>query len=174
MPLPIISRKARIEGCSDSDAREILDFLISVDDETWRTSSEIYTDLRNLLLDEFSFVPVINGRQDFSRESIERLPNAIFKKLVIFTIINMETYSREDISKIRSVFIHMEEEAIRGNMYISIRGRSLEVIKTILNRYDFPFTEVVYSDYLAKNKLDRGISIYNTMIIGIGNNILNI
>ena len=172
MPLPLISKEARTKGCSDSDAKLILDFFISVDHDIWESSGEIYTDIENLLLDEFKFVPIKDGRQDFSKSIVTRLPNAIYKKLAIYTIIHMNEYSNQNIDKILTVFLHLEESSISGYIYISIHGKSIQHILPILIENKVLHKEVLYSDYLNKNKLDRGISIHNTTIVSLAQALL--
>lgn len=172
MPLPEISIEARMKGCSDSDAKAILDFLISVDEDIWETGGEIYTDIENLLFDQFTFVPVIDKKQDFSNRVTTRLPNAIYKKLVVYTIIHIKEYTRENIDKIERVFLHLEESAITGFIYISIHGKSFSRIIPILTQHEILHRECLYSDYLNKNKLERGISIHNTSIVSLAQALL--
>ena len=174
MSLPLISHQACTKGCSDSDAKLILDFFISVDDDIWESSGEIYTDIQNLLLDIYTFVPIINDKQDFSKSIGTRLPNAIYKKLVIYTIIHINEYTNQNIEKILRVFLHLEESAISGYIYISIHGKSLQYILPILIEHKVLYREVLYSDYLNKNKLDRGISIHNTTIVSLAQALLKL
>jgi hypothetical protein len=172
MPLPLINKEARVKGCSDSDAKLILDFLISVSDDIWETGGEIYSDIENLLMDQFTFVPIIDDAQDFKKSRLLKLPNAIYKKLIIYTIIHMNEYSKENIHKILRVFLHMEEASITGYIYISIHGRSIHNILPILIEHTILHEEVLYNDYLNKNKLDRGIAIHNTAIVSLAQALL--
>jgi len=172
MPFPEISKESRLKGCSDSDAKLILDFLISVDDEIWESSGEIYTDIDNLFFDPFTFVPIIDKKQDFSNSVLTKLPNAIYKKLAIYTILHLHEYSHENIEKIERVFLHLEEAAITGYIYISVHGKSIQNILPVLIEHKIEHREVLYSDYLNKNKLDRGISIHNTCIVSLAQSLL--
>lgn len=174
MPIPNISRQARIKGCSDSEAKALLDFLISVPDDTWFNSYEIYSDLKALLLDNFEFVRVVDGVQDFQNARTERMPNAIYKKLLIYTIINIHNYSTEEIMKINYVFQYMEQEAITGYCYVSIHGRSIKSIQSVLDKEGAFYEIIDYSDYLANNKLDRGIPIHNTIIVILTNKLIGL
>ena len=173
MALPIINKEYRLKGCSDTDAKAILDFFISVDAHLWVTTGTLYRDIEDLLYDEFTFIPIIEGHQDFSKAVRTRLPNAIYRKLIVYTIIHISDYNTENIHKIMEVFTHLEEAAITGFNYISLHGKSIHEILPILIKYGIQYNEVLYSDYLKKNKLDRGISIHNTMIVSLCQALVN-
>mgnify|MGYP003344859141 CR=1 FL=1 len=76
--------------------------------------------------------------------------------------------------KINHVFQYMEQEAITGYCYVSIYGRSFGPIRQVLDRAGAFYEIIDYSDYLANNKLDRGIPIHNTLIVILTNKLLGL
>lgn len=167
-----ISRDARFRGCSDAEANYLLNYLLSTKIDEWE-HSDIYATLYDLLLDKFKFVPIINGKQNWKKSVVTILPNAIYKKLLIYIILHIRELKRDELMRLRNIITLLEGHAITGFIYVSSHGRAFDPVKQVLDTTKTRYDIVPYSDYLNQNKLDNGIAIHNTLIVFLINNLIN-
>jgi hypothetical protein len=166
-----ISSYERIKGCSDKTTDELLTLLLELPETAWE-SGEIYKNLHELLLDDLKFTPVINGKPQKNKSIITKLPNGIYKKLLVYTIIELPNMSKDNIRKTIKIFTRLEENAVTGFMYVSQYGRSFKPIKSIFDKTNTPYEIADYVDYLNNDKIDRGIAIHNTSLVFLAGNLL--
>ena len=163
-----ISVEERHKGCSDCEIVKIIDLLLQDPEIVWNDSDMF----RSLLLDEYQFVPVIKGQQDWEHSYNTLLPNGIYQKLLVYLIIHIQEYSTRDLKTLRNIFMSLEEEAITGFSYASIYGRAYNRVKRSLESNRMPVEIVIYSNHLANNKLDKGIPLHNTLLVFLINKLL--
>lgn len=166
--LSSISQETRIKGCSNKDALSILLFLAEIPDNVWN-HYEIYEQLRGLLFDELPFTAVSLDGKKLSRGTVlTTLPNGIYKKILVYLILNTDKFSSSQLRRLYSAFIHMEEAAITGYIYVSIHGASFELILERLKSYQIEPEIQFYVDALDRKSGDRvqkGLILSNTVIV---------
>lgn len=166
-----ISPQERIKGCSDKTAEALLTFLLELPDKAWE-NAEIYENLRGLLIDNFKYVPIIHEKPDYKKAHMTDLPNGIYRKLLVHTIIRLPTLTPKEINQVQKIFTHLEEQAITGFSYISIHGKAFAPIKSILETFGTDYEIINYTDHLNNNKLNRGIPIHNTLVVFLAQKLL--
>jgi hypothetical protein len=133
-----ISEELRQKGNSDKCIQDLLEILYKIggSDPTINfNNSDFITLISSILYDTKLFTPHdgkgnING---ISRE--ELLPNGIYRKLLVYLIINIEKIEQDKLDILLRLFTALEENNITGFMYIPFDGRSFPPITLILQKH---------------------------------------
>ena len=161
-----ISRELRQKGNSDKCIEELLELLYKIggDEPTINfNNSDFIIIISSILYDRKIFTPLnssgkING---IARE--ELLPNGIYRKLLVYLIINIEKIKQNNLDILLRLFTALEENNITGFMYIPLDGRSYSLISHILHNY-----KVLQNKgwiIVTSKKPEKQLIICNTTII---------
>jgi hypothetical protein len=162
-----VSSSLRIRGNSDKCIAELLDILYQIggDDPTTHFNNVEFTTLfHSIIFDRNQFTPIDSKGQIAIPSRFEILPNNIYRKMLVYIILQIETFNLQQLDILYRLFFAIEENAISGFMCISLKGRSYEQILEIIQRYNVePNYEWQSIDKLLK--LEKQLIICNTTVI---------
>jgi hypothetical protein len=162
-----VSPLLRLKGNSDKCIVELLDILYQIggDDPTAHFNEGQFTTLfHSILFDRRQFTPIDSKGKIAGPSRLDILPNNIYRKLLVYIILNLETFDVYQLDILRRLFVAIEENAISGYMYISLKGRSYEQILEKMRRYDVePNYGWLSIGHLSKT--EKQLIICNTTVI---------
>jgi hypothetical protein len=169
-----ISVELRYKGNSDKCIQDLLEILYKIggNDPTINfNNSDFIVIISSILYDTTIFTPHdgrgnING---IARE--ELLPNGIYRKLLVYLIINIEKLEQDKLDILIRLFTALEENNITGFMYIPFQGRSYTPILNILRRYNVQANNGWYIEH--PKKPERRLIICNTTLITLIQSLLH-
>jgi hypothetical protein len=161
-----ISPELRLKGNSDKCIEDLLKILYKIggDDPTQNfNNSDFITLISSILYDTKLFTPHdgkgnING---IARE--ELLPNGIYRKLLVYIIINSEKLEKDKLDTLNRLFTALEENNITGFIYIPLDGRAYTPITEILRRHKVIENKGWYIE--SGKKPEKQLIISNTTIV---------
>jgi hypothetical protein len=162
--------RARVLGNSDRCIQEIISIFLTignVDPLLQFNNSDFISICRTMFYDMKLYIPIDEKGHKVSKEHYgqELLPNGIFRKLIIYIIINIEQYTRDELTVLNQLFMSLEENNITGFMYISKKGRSIKEVIPILHKYKL---HIGYRKYVNnEGNVEDGLILCNTVIVGL-------
>ena len=162
-----VSSSLRMKGNSDKCIVELLDILYRIggDDPTAHFNEGKFTKLfHSILFDEQQFTPIDSNGKKAGPTRLEVLPNNIYRKMLVYIILNIETFDLHKLDILRRLFTATEENAINGYMYISLKGRSYRQILELLQRYTFE-PNYGWKSIDNSSKTEKQLIICNTTVI---------
>jgi hypothetical protein len=162
-----VSATLRKKGNSDKCIEDLLDILyrIGSDDPTHNFNNHEFLSLFQSILhdmQQFSSFDEKGNSVGMIRE--ERLPNRIYRKLLVYLIIHIDTFELDKLEILSRLFTTLEENAVGGYMYLSIKGRSYSTIFGLLKKYNIePDYGYQYVDNTSK--VERQLIISNLVVI---------
>jgi hypothetical protein len=162
-----VSLYLRAKGNSDKCIIELLDILYRIggnDPTTHFNDAKFTTLFHYILFDAQQFTPIDNRGKKAGPDRIEILPNNIYRKIIVYIILNFETFDLHQLDILRRLFIAIEENAISGYMYIPLKGRAYRQILELLLKYK---VEPNYGWNSVDNvlKTEKQLIICNTTVI---------
>lgn len=169
-----VSAELRYKGNSDKCIEDLLEILYKIggDDPTINFNNSDYISLMmSILYDTKIFTPHdghgnINGK---ARE--ELLPNGIYRKLLVYLIINIEKLEQVKLDILLRLLTALEENNITGFMYIPFKGRSFTLISEILQRNDVLTNNGWFIEH--DKKPEKRLIICNTTLITLIQSLLH-
>lgn len=169
-----VSKLQREKGNSDKCIQDLLEILYDIgrDDPTTNFNESQFLSLfKTIFFDIQQFIPIDNFGNISGKVRSELLPNNIYRKLLVYILINSHTFNQHQINILYRLFVCLEENAVGGYMYISIKGRSYNVILEKLRKYQI---EENYKFHIQEknSKPERCLIICNTILISLLGNMI--
>jgi len=169
-----VSKFYREKGNSDKCMQEFIDILYDIarDEPTKNfNESQFLSIYKTIFFDIQHFIPLDNFGNIAGDIRYELLPNNIYRKLLVYLLINSDDFNANQIDILYRLFVCLEENAVGGYMYISIKGRSYKSIIEKLRKYKI---EENYKFHILEksSKPERYLIICNTTIISIFGNMI--
>ena len=162
-----VSSSLRIRGNSDKCIAELLDILYRIggDDPTTHFNKVEFTTLfQSILFDNQQFTPIDSNGKIVGPNRLEMLPNNIYRKMLVYIILNIETFNLQQLDILYRLFFAIEENGISGFMGISLKGRSYGKILELLQRYTFE-PNYGWQSIDNSSKTEKQLIICNTTVI---------
>jgi len=163
-----VSVALREKGNSDKCIEDLLTILYRIggDDPTSNFNNHEFLSLfQSILHDMQLFTPPLDEKgKSVGMIREELLPNKIYRKLLVYIILNIDTFELDKLEILSRLFTTLEENAVGGYMYLSIKGRSYSTILKLLQKYDIELRyERRYVD--DKSRVERHLIIGNLVVI---------
>jgi hypothetical protein len=163
-----VSATLRKKGNSDKCIEDLLDILyrIGSDDPTHNFNNHKFLSLfQSILHDMQRFTPPLDKKgKSVGTSREELLPNKIYRKLLVYLIINIDTFELDKLEILSRLFTSLEENAVGGYMYLSVNGTSYLTILGLLQKYDIELSyERRYVD--DKSRIEMHLIISNLVVI---------
>lgn len=162
-----VSRELRKIGNSDKCIEELLDILLKIgrDDPTQHFNNSDFIQLMSsILYDTKPFIPLDAKGNIVGIPRDEILPNGIYRKLLVYIIINIDKLNKDTLDLLLALFTALEENGVTGFMYIPLNGRSYPLITPLLKKYNVNQNyDLQFVEY--KGKVERQLVICNTTIV---------
>ena len=162
-----VSSSLRIRGNSDKCIADLLDILYRIggDNPTAHFNDPEFTTLfQSILFDNQQFTPIDSKGKISGPNRLEMLPNNIYRKMIVYIILNIETFNIQQLDILYRLFFAIEENAISGFMCISLKGRSYGKILELLRRYTFE-PNYGWQSIDNSSKTEKQLIICNTTVI---------
>ena len=162
--------RARALGNSDRCIQEIISIFLTigtVDPLLQFNNSDFISLCRTMFYDMRLYIPIDETGQKIFKEHYtqELLPNGIFRKLIIYIIINIDQYTHDQLTILIQLFMSLEENNVSGFMYISKKGRAISEVLSILHKYEL---EIGYKKYINNDgNIEDGLILCNTIIVSL-------
>ena len=164
-----VSFELRKNGNSNKCIEELLSILqkIGGDEPTEHFNDSDFIQLiSSILYDTKPFTPLDTKGNIVGITRRELLPNGIYRKLLVYIIINIDKLNKDVLDLLRTLFTTLEENNVSGFMYIPLNGRAYEHIMIILKKYNVePIYDLYFVEY--KRKLENYLIICNTTIVAL-------
>ena len=162
-----VSHELRKIGNSDKCIEELLDILLKIGEseptENFNNPDFIQL-ISSILYDTKSFIPLNTKGNIVGATRREILPNGIYRKLLVYIIINIDKLNKDALDLLHTLFTTLEENNITGFMYIPLNGRSYPIITLLLKKYNVNQNyDLQFVEY--KGKVERQLVICNTTIV---------
>ena len=163
-----VSATLRKKGNSDKCIEDLLDILYRIggDDPTPNFNNHEFCSLfQSILQDMEQFTPRLDEKgKSVGTSRKELLPNKIYRKLLVYLIINIDTLELDKLEILSRLFTSLEESAVGGYMYLSVNGKSYLTILGLLQKYDIELCyERRYVD--DKSRIEMHLIICNLVVI---------
>ena len=162
-----VSQTLRLKGNSDKCIAELLDILYQIggDDPTTHFNKVEFTTLfQSILFGVQQFTTIDSKGKITGPNRLEVLPNNIYRKMLVYIILNIETFNLQQLDILYRLFFAIEENAISGFMCISLKGRSYGKILELLRRYTFE-PNYGWQSIDNSSKTEKQLIICNTTVI---------
>ena len=164
-----VSRELRKIGNSDKCIEELLDILLQIgrDDPTERFNNSDFIQLMSsILYDTKPFISLDAEGNIVGAARDELLPNGIYRKLLVYIIINIDKLNKDLLDLLHALFTALEENNVSGFMYIPLNGRSYPLITLLLKKYN---VEPKYGFHFVeyKRQVENHLIICNTTIVAL-------
>jgi hypothetical protein len=169
-----VSKLYREKGNSDKCIQDLIEIFYDIGrDEPTRNfnESQFLSLYKTIFFDIQQFVNIDKSGNITSNNRHELLPNNIYRKLLVYLLINSHTYNQVQLDILYRLFVCLEENAIGGYMYISLKGRSY---KSIIEKLSKNQIEQNYTYHiLEKNSIpEKCLIICNTTLISLFGNLI--
>jgi len=134
-----VSVKLRNTGNSDECIVDLLNILYKIagDEPTANFNNHEFLSLfQSIMFDIQTFTPFDANGKIFGIIREELLSNRIYRKLLVYVIININTFDITRLDILCRLFSSLEENAIGGCIYISLHGRAYRPILELFQRYN--------------------------------------
>jgi hypothetical protein len=165
------SKRDRIRGNSDECVQQFLDLIFEIGENDPLNNFNDYNFIsicKTIFYDDGIFTPIDSNGKIVGKSITTTLPNGIYRKLVIYVILNIESFTQNELQKLITLFMALEENNITGFMYISRNGRAIEPIMSVISKYSIVPQYGWFIDY-ANNKKnpENGLIICNTVVVSL-------
>jgi hypothetical protein len=164
-----VSTVLRMKGNSDKCIAELLDIIYQIGDQdplSHFNSHEFIDLFKSILFDVQQFTPIDSQGKISGKTTQQLLPNYIYRKLLVYIIINIHTFNQQQLDILYQLFISIEENAVSGYMYIPMNGRSYEHILRILVKYKLePNYQLIY--ITKTSSVEKSLVICNTTLVSL-------
>lgn len=162
-----VSAELRKNGNSDRCIEELLDILLKIgkDDPTEHFNNSDFIQLMSsILYDTKPFIPLDKKGNIVGTARDEILPNGIYRKLLVYVIINIEKFNKDMLDLLCILFTTFEENGVTGFMYIPLNGRAYPPITLLLKKYNVNQNyDLQFVEY--KEQVEKQLVICNTTIV---------
>ena len=162
-----VSLELRKIGNSDKCIEDLLDILYQIggDDPTEHFNNSDFLELmRYILYDTKIFTPLDTKGKIVGAPRDEILPNGIYRKLLVYVIINIDKLNKDKLDLLYALFNAFEENGVTGFMYIPLNGRSYPLITLLLKKYNVKQNyDLQFVEYMRK--VERQLIICNTTVV---------
>ena len=120
-----VSSSLRLRGNSDKCIVELLDILYQIgkgDPTAHFNEAEFTTLFHSLMFDAQQFTPIDSKGKTAGPCRLEVLPNNIYRKMLVYIILNIETFNLHQSDILLRLFISIEEKNLRKKYLLLLRS----------------------------------------------------